>query len=839
MTGPLWAAAPQISKFGPYFLTQQKLGNGLWHFRISLEEPKPENPWVTTPMLAEPASWAGPHDGPESRLYLSGLDGATPKMTITEILEDGSNSEVFTISPFAPENQLAGLTFYGDRYTHVVGLGADFRFSFIDINRLGRVVMPGGPFGSILETSIGTRASGIQSPVAFALGQGFQNAAIFINETRPLAWDFSSNPWYVGPTGPLGPHQSVDFFVILGKDLPALRRILMTLLGRPALPPKSVFSPWIIAKDKEPYQNYRDYLASFAQYRPPFSRLTVMLRPQPPIQALQEATGQNVNLLVTESPYISIDSTNFSDMAKRGFLVKDGGPRANPLLVNYQGKRSGMIDYSYPPASTYWNNETRSTIIFMGARLFYLVGGEPEVSGPTAWYQGSPSDLIHSQYAWGPRFALKWMESFNSDREISRFGQYLPRIFTVSRAGMAGMTRFGAGVLTFEPNPVFVSNAAQARANLILSGVDYYSTDISQFFLNFSSSQTDPIYESWLANIVLLNLPLVLPLEILHNPWAKLNLELKATLEPYYYSLAYGSSQTGDPLVAPLLYYFQDDPEARDSVIETMIGPHLLVASRVTPNMEIMQFYAPKGRWYDFHNRDLLISHGNPKYDPAPAPASPAAPANAPATQGSTTASNSAASPTGASQPESSQTERAEGPSLDDDDVIVQDYLMTLPAKIQGLHVAPLLVREGAIIPMIQDPAGPRRRRSVLVFPGENASSFTWYDDNGSDQGYRENHLSTTTFELAPTPPDGPIEFTIKANRGSFPGEEFNHRFWLEFVGIKNIGTATLDGDDYKRPNSEEQLHALDSGWFSLGDGRLIFKTPVLDPTVDHKIVLN
>jgi hypothetical protein len=76
---PLWAAPPQISKFGPYYLTQQKLGNGLWHFRISLAEPQAEQPWITTPMLAEPSSWAGPHDGPESRLYLSGLDGSSPQ----------------------------------------------------------------------------------------------------------------------------------------------------------------------------------------------------------------------------------------------------------------------------------------------------------------------------------------------------------------------------------------------------------------------------------------------------------------------------------------------------------------------------------------------------------------------------------------------------------------------------------------------------------------------------------------------------------------------------------------------------------------------------------------
>jgi alpha-glucosidase len=769
-------AAPVTSKFGPYYLTQQRFGNGLWRFRISAEEPNPNNPWVSTPMLASATQWAGPHEGPESRLYFTGLDGPTPQITISETLGDGTTSEVFRISPFAPENQLAGLTFHGDRYTHVVGLGADFRFSFFDINRLGRVVMPGGPFGSILETSFGTRASGIQSPVAFALGQGFQNAAIFINETRPLAWDFSSSPWYVGPTGPLGPHESVDFFVILGKDIPALRRILMSILGRQALPPKSVFSPWIIAKDKEPYENYKDFLANFAQHASGFPTLTLMLSPQPDPPPLAEAAEQKLNILLTESPYIPMDSTHFSEMARRGFLVRGGGPQANPLLLTYQGKKSGLIDYSHSPAATYWNNETRTNLIFMGAKLFNLVGGEPEIYSPSAWYQGTPGEPAHSQYAWGPRFALKWMESFNASREIFRFGGFGSRLFSVSRAGMAGMSRFGTGILTFEPNPVFVENAAQARANLILSGVDYYSTDITQFFANAPAGRHDPVYESWLANIVLLNLPLVIPNEFLGNAWARVNLEIKASFEPYYYSLAHHSSQTGEPLISPLLYYFQDDPLARDNSAETMIGPHLMVAAKVTPNMEVLQFYLPKGRWYDFHNREMV--------------------------------------------------ERGDG------------ELVSLPAKKQGLHVAPLVIREGAIIPMIQDPAGPRRRKALLVFPGPEASTFSWYEDNGTDLAYLENHFSSTAFELSPLAEDAPIELTIKAKSGSFAGEEVNHRFWIEFVGLRNVGTATLDGEEYKRPNGEEQLHALDAGWFSLGNGRLVFKTPALNPAVDHKIVL-
>ncbi|MDR1677666.1 MAG: DUF5110 domain-containing protein, partial [Deltaproteobacteria bacterium] len=775
-TGPLSAAPVSIGKFGPYYLAQQKLGNGLWHFRISLYEPDPKQPWVSTPMLAQPAYWAGPHEGPESQLRFLGLDSDNPIMIISELLEDGHSSEVFRISPFAPENQLSGISILGERYTHAVGLGADFRFSFVDINRLGRVVMPGGPFGNIIESTFGSRASGIQAPVLYALGPGFENAAIFINETRPLAWDFTTKPWYVGPTGPLGPHESIDFFVILGKDIPALRRILMSLLGRPAIPPKSVFAPWVITPDKEPYQNYKDVLTELAQYKGGFSTMSFMFNPQPEKPPIAEATELNLNLLITETPYLPTDSPHFSDMAKRGFLVRDGGSQANPLLVNYKDKLSGLIDYSHSPASTYWDSLTRTNPVSLGARLFYLVGGEPEIYSPTAWFQGGANDHLHSQYAWGPRFALKWMESFFNRPRLFGFVNQ-PRLFTVSRAGMAGMGRFGAGILTIEPSPVFVQNASQARANLILSGVDYYSTDVSMLISSFPVDRLDRIYESWLANLALLNLPLVLPSQILNNPWAKINLDLKASLEPYYYSLAYKSSQTGEPLVAPLLYYFQDDPLARDSVIETMLGPHLLIAAGVTPNLEVIKFILPKGRWYDLLNRDLI-----------------------------------------------DKTETGE---------------QSLPAKNQGMHVAPILVRSGSIIPMISDPSGPWRRRSILVFPGDKASSFALYDDNGVDQGYLRDNFSRTTFELEPPTTDNQVQFTIKAKSGTFTGEETIHQFWVEFVGLGNVGTALLDGEIYKRTNNEEQLHTLEAGWFSTGDGRLIFKTPVLDPQSDHQIVLN
>ncbi|MDR0356694.1 MAG: DUF5110 domain-containing protein [Deltaproteobacteria bacterium] len=772
------AAPPVTSKIGSFYLTQQKLGGGLWHFRLSKSEPDPAAPWVSSPMLAPEADWAGPHEGPESFLRISDVDSPAPILTITETTPDGAQV-VFSISPFAPDGQFSGLTFFGDRYTDVVGVGADFSFSRMRINHLGERVMPGGPFGSILEGSPGPRASGVQAPVCFALGPGFQNAALLINETRPLAWDFSAKPWYVGPIGPLGPAESMDFFVILGQDLPSLRRIVMSLLGRSSLPPPDVFDPWIMGGRKSPNLTDEEILNSLATFKAGFESLTIMFDPSSaaPPQALAARLG--LNLIATESPYLPTDSPFFDDMLKRGFLVRERGPNGPPMLVSYQNKQSALIDYTHSPAGTYWHSLNRASQVDSGVFLFNLVGGEPEIYSPTAWYQGETGDAIHSQYAWGPRFALKWMESFQTALAARpAYGrQAAPRLFAVSRAGMAGMGRFKAGILTIDPNPFFFTrNAGQARANLSLSGIDYYSTDVSPLLNSFQMDPASRNYEAWLANVALLNIPLVIPRQLLGNAWSRQILDLKASLAPYYYSLAYKSSQTGDPLVAPLLYHFQDDPKARDSSFEAMVGPSLLVPAGVRGNEETLLFHLPKGRWYNPYNHDVLTQEVGEEH--------------------------------------------------------------SLPVKIRGLHMPPILFRSGTVIPMIADPSGPTRRQAILAFPGDEPTSFDWYEDNGKDLSHLNGAFAITPLELSAYVGEGEVVLTVKAQEGNMPGEKTNRSLWIEFVGIGNVGTATLDGEMHRRLNSEEMLLTMDSGWFSLGDGRLAFKTPPLDPTVDHTIVV-
>ena len=55
------------------------------------------------------------------------------------------------------------------------------------------------------------------------------------------------------------------------------------------------------------------------------------------------------------------------------------------------------------------------------------------------------------------------------------------------------------------------------------------------------------------------------------------NLARRYELTPYYYSLAHKAFADGDPLVPPLVYHYQNDPNVREMGHEKMIGRDLLV----------------------------------------------------------------------------------------------------------------------------------------------------------------------------------------------------------------------------------------------------------------------
>ncbi|MDR1041344.1 MAG: DUF5110 domain-containing protein, partial [Deltaproteobacteria bacterium] len=754
-------ALPSAQNFGPYTLTQDRLGPGLWYFQIFEEAgdrilESPAESLMISPMLNDPQRLVGEA---RTRPFPVTERNGSPEVRITR--EDDPDREIFVISPYSPDGSLAGVVFHGEGYTFAAGLGAQLNPLAEGVNLLGKTFMPSGPHGPRLQASEFGPLGSLQIPVCYFLGPEGETSAIFLNETRPLVWDLSASPWTVSLAGPLSPDRSLAFFVISGDSLPEVRRAFMGLVGRPPVPPRSVFAPWIVDTSGAPGRDAVTLLKGWKSRFPSVPLVGGLF----PVEASQlpfdEAARADGQLMAPESPYVASSSPAFTDMRRRGFLVRNGWEEGDPAIVNFEGRPSALVDYSDPAAATYWHSLDRAASYEKGARIFFFRGGEPETASPLGWYSGVSDPHSHSHYAWANRYSLKWMEGFRlaTGQRPQFFGGAPARSFLMVRAGMGGMGRHGAGVYTQEPSLGSSRVGGQARSQSALSGIDYYTTDVTQYLARWAADGPfRTMYEGWGARNILLNLPLLLPDAFIDEPWARQLVEFKSSLEPYLYSLAHQIAESGDPLAAPLLYSFQDDPGARSRSLEFMLGPWMLIGAGSggggVADLETARVYVPAGRWYDFFANEVII------------------------------------------QETGSEIRR--------------------PGKVSGYLMPPVLLREGAVVPSRRAGRPEGEELSVKIFPGPPTSSFTLYEDDGQTEAWRRGELMTTALELqtaAPEDSDGQptYRFTVRARKGQAPGASPRRRFILEFLGIGNPGTALLDGEVYDRTASLDDLELKDS----------------------------
>lgn len=80
--------------------------------------------------------------------------------------------------------------------------------------------------------------------------------------------------------------------------------------------------------------------------------------------------------------------------------------------------------------------------------------------------------------------------------------------------------------------------------------------------------------------------------------------QLRYRMLPYLYSLMYRAYKTGQPIMCPTFYEFQNDPKCYDDqYITFMYGPFILVANVLDKGAKSRKLYLPKGaKWYDMND---------------------------------------------------------------------------------------------------------------------------------------------------------------------------------------------------------------------------------------------
>lgn len=265
--------------------------------------------------------------------------------------------------------------------------------------------------------------------------------------------------------------------------------------------------------------------------------------------------------------------------------------------------------------------------------------------------------------------------------------------------------------------------------NMGLSGMPFVGTDIGGFFGNANGE----LLARWVQ------VGILSPLCRNHScagttsqePWAfgpeveaiyRDYLKLRYRLLPYLYSLFWEAAERGTPILRPLFYHFPDDPATYPLHDEALLGPALLAAPVYQPGRTCRAVYLPAGEWFDWWTE-----------------------------------------------------ERFRGPT---------NILAAAP-----LERLPLYVRAGAILPtgpaMAYADEQPLNPLTLDVYPpeavavdedegeGEQAHTFTLYEDDGHSFAYERGEFCTTRYTLRTEPPgagpqDGSLVFEIGTRTGAY-----------------------------------------------------------------------
>ncbi|WDV47373.1 glycoside hydrolase family 31 protein [Clostridiaceae bacterium M8S5] len=189
------------------------------------------------------------------------------------------------------------------------------------------------------------------------------------------------------------------------------------------------------------------------------------------------------------------------------------------------------------------------------------------------------------------------------------------RPFVLTRAASAGTQKYSA-LWTGDNSSLWehLESSIPMLLNLGLSGYTYVGSDVGGFIGDGNGelltrwSQLGVFYPLF-RNHSCIN--------TLHQePWAfgdkyekivKKYIQMRYTLIDYIYNLFRLSSITGEPIMRPLFYHYQNDERTFNINDQFLFGEDILVAPIVRPKTNKRMVYLPEGKWYDYFTDEEYI----------------------------------------------------------------------------------------------------------------------------------------------------------------------------------------------------------------------------------------
>lgn len=308
-----------------------------------------------------------------------------------------------------------------------------------------------------------------------------------------------------------------------------------------------------------------------------------------------KSEGLKISLWI--NPYIGQASPLFDEAKKHGYLLK----RADGSVWQWDLWQAGnaIVDFSNPAAREWFKSKLRP-LLEMGVDCFKTDFGE-RIPTDVIYHDGSNPEQMHNLYTLLYNQTVWEVLQEYKDKEAIVFA----RSATVGSQAMP--VHWGG-----DNSSKFESMAESLRGGLSLglSGFGYWSHDIGGF-----EGNPDPaVFKRWVAFGLLSSHSRLHGNESVRVPWAfdeeavdvtRKFTKLKAELMPYLLSVAKEVSETGVPMMRPMLLEFPEDRTCHNLDQQYMFGPNLLVAPVFNAEGNV-EFYLPEGKWTNYFTKKVV-----------------------------------------------------------------------------------------------------------------------------------------------------------------------------------------------------------------------------------------
>ncbi len=317
-------------------------------------------------------------------------------------------------------------------------------------------------------------------------------------------------------------------------------------------------------------------------------------------QMMADFKKKGVKTVVISEPFVLTTSKRWQEAVDRKVLAtgKDG----KPATYDFYFGNTGLIDL-YKPEGRDWLWNIYKQLKQDGVTGWWGDLGEPEVHPARLQHAGRTANEVHNIYGhdWARLISEGYKKEFPNERP-----------FILMRAGYSGSQRFGMIPWSGDVSRSWGGLQSQMEISLQMGmqGLAYMHSDLGGFA---GAVLDDELYVRWLQYGVFQ--PVfrphaqqdVAPEPVFRSARAKVLARqavwLRYAMLPYNYTLAFDNSQTGMPLMRPLMFVEADPERAVDRAGTYLWGADFLVSPVVEPGATRQEVFFPNSGsvWFDFH----------------------------------------------------------------------------------------------------------------------------------------------------------------------------------------------------------------------------------------------